>query len=82
MFDPFKSMQGLTGQLQQFMSNPLGALVSKNMGIPQQYMNNADEVIQYLMNTGKISQAQYNELNQKAKQIQKSPDFKKFMGIQ
>lgn len=80
-FDPFGNMQGLAGQLQQFIGNPVGAIMSKKMGIPQEYMNNADEVIQYLMNTGKISQAQYNELNRTAKQIQKSPDFKKFMGI-
>ena len=81
-FDPFGSMQGMVGQLQQFMGNPVGAIMSKKMGIPQEYMNNSDEVIQYLMNTGKLSQAQYNELNKKAKEIKKNPEFMKYMGIQ
>lgn len=74
-------IQGLAGQFQQFMNNPIASLMSKRMGIPQQYMNNPNDAIQYLMNTGKLSQAQYNELNQKAKEIQNNPDFRKIMGI-
>ena len=31
------------------------------MNIPQEYMSNPDDAIQYLMNTGKITQQDYNK---------------------
>ena len=78
MRDPFGSMQNMAGQFQQFMSNPMGFISSRKLNIPQQYLNNPDETIQYLMNTGKLSQAQYNEINTLAKQIQKNPMYKQY----
>lgn len=82
MNDPFGSMQNFLGGFRNFMGDPIKAILAKKMNIPQEYMNNPDDIIQYLMNTGKLSQAQYNEFNKTAKQIQKDPNFKKFMGIQ
>ena len=79
MGDPFGSMQNMLGQFRQFMGNPMGYVMQKNMGIPQEYMKNPDEAIQYLMNTGKLTQQQYNELNKTAKQIQNNPMFKQFI---
>lgn len=79
MNDPFGSMQNFIGSFQQFMGNPMGYVMQKNMGIPQKYLNNPDEAIQYLMNTGKLTQQQYNELNKTAKQIQNNPMFKQFI---
>ena len=73
--------QALLGQFQQFMSNPIASMMSRKMVIPQQYMNDPNDAIQYLMNTGRLSQEQYNEFNKKAKEIQKDPNFKKLMGI-
>ena len=64
MKDPFGSMQGFMGQFQGFMKNP---------------MQNPNEVIQYLMNNGKLSQQQYNQLQNVAKQIQSNPQFQQFM---
>jgi len=78
MSDPFGSLQNMLGQFRGFMGNPMGYIAQKNMGIPQEYMNNPDEAIQYLMNTGKLTQQQYNELNKTAKQIQNNPMFKQF----
>ena len=74
--------QALLGQFQQFMSNPIASMMSRKMVIPQQYMNDPNDAIQYLMNTGRLSQEQYNKFNKKAKEIQKDPNFKKYMGIQ
>lgn len=79
MIDPFGSMQGMLGQLQQFMGNPMAYMASKKFNIPQQYMNNPNDAIQYLMNTGKLTQQQYNEFNKTAKQIQNNPTFKAWM---
>ena len=78
-FDPFESMQNMMGQFRQFMGNPMQFVMQRNMGIPQEYMNNPDEAIQYLMNTGKLTQQQYNELNETAKKIQNNPMFKQFI---
>ena len=69
----------MLGQFRQFMGNPMGYVMQKHMGIPQEYMNNPDEAIQYLMNTGKLTQQQYNEFNKTAKQIQNNPLFKQFI---
>ena len=79
MADPFGNIQNMLGQFQQFMGNPMGYVMQKNMGIPQEYLNNPDEAIQYLMNTGKLTQQQYNEVNEAAKKIQNNPMFKQFI---
>jgi len=79
MNDPFGSMQNFLGGFQQFMGNPMQFIASKKMNIPQEYMNNPDEAIQYLMNTGKLTQQQYNEVNEVSKKIQNNPMFKQFI---
>ena len=76
-FDPFGSMQNMLGQFQQFMGNPLNMI--NKMNIPQEYMKDPNEAIQYLMNTGKLTQQQYNELNQISQKIQNNPMFKQFI---
>lgn len=78
MSDPWGNMQNFLGGFQQFMGNPMQFVASKKMNIPQEYMNNPDDAIQYLMNTGKITQQDYNKANQLAKQIQNNPMFKQF----
>lgn len=49
--------QNLYSQFSQFMQNP-GQMLSK-MGIPSDALSNPDKAVQYLMDSGKISQAQY-----------------------
>lgn len=56
----------------QFKGNPMQAL--SQFGIPQN-MNNPSQVIQYLMNSGKMSQQQYNQLQQIAGQMQNNPQY-------
>ena len=63
----------MASQFQQFMQNPAGMM--SRMGIPQQFSNSPDNIIQYLMNNGKISQQQYNQAVSMAKQLQNSPQF-------
>lgn len=81
MADPFGSMQGFMGQFQGFMKNPMQYMMSKKLNLPQNInpMQNPNEVIQYLMNNGKLSQQQYNQLQNVAKQIQSNPQFQQFM---
>lgn len=77
MQDPFGSMQGMIGQFQSFMSNPVQFMVQRKLNIPQQYMNDPQGAIQYLMNTGKLSQDQYNWAVKQANQLQNNPEFMK-----
>lgn len=53
----------------QFMSNPGQMLQS--MGIPQNLQGNPQAVIQHLMNSGRLSQDDFNRLQQQALQIQR-----------
>ncbi len=58
----------MLGQLKQ---NPM-AMLSRRFKLPQNMnLNNPDEVIQYLMNTGQISQQEYNAKYNQANQIAK-----------
>ena len=55
-------------QVKQFLNNPQQMI--NQMGIPAEYRNNPSGMIQKLMDSGKISQSQYNQLQQTARQIQ------------
>jgi hypothetical protein len=79
MKDPFGSMQGMMNQFRGFIQNPMQFMVQKKLNIPQEMMSNPDTAIQYLLNTGKITQQDYDWAVQQAKQIQNNPDFAKFL---
>ena len=67
--DPFGNMQNMLMQYRQFMQNPTQFLMQRKLDIPQEYMNNPQEAIQHLMNTGKLSQQQYNWASNMSKRI-------------
>lgn len=60
----------------QLIQNPTQIL--QKLNIPQEYVNNPQGAIQYLMNNGKITQAQYNDANNQLKQLQNNPLFKQY----
>ena len=65
------NMAAMIGQFQQFMQNPAAML--QRAGVPQQIASNPNQAIQYLMNSGKISQQQYNQAQSMARQL--GPQF-------
>lgn len=81
MFDPFGSMQNFMGQFQNFFKNPMQFLMQKKLNLPQNInpMQNPQAAIQHLMNSGQLSQEQFNQLKQTAKQIQSNPQFQQFI---
>lgn len=79
MRDPFGSFQGMLGQFQRFIQNPIQYMLQKNLNIPPEYTNDTNGVIQYLMNTGKLTQEQYNWVKQQADQIEHNPQFMQFL---
>lgn len=78
-FDPFGSMQNMIGQFSGFMANPMQFLMQSKLKIPQEYLNDPNRAIQHLMNTGKLSQSQYDWAVKEAQKIQNNPDFKHFL---
>lgn len=70
------NMMSLMNGFRGFMQNPTQAMLQNKFGIPQQFMNDPNGAIQYLLNSGKISQAQYNQIKQMADQLKNDPSFK------
>lgn len=64
------TMNNIMALFQQLQSNPL-QLLSQKFNLPQN-INNPQEIIQHLLNTGQISQAQVNQ----AMQMKNNPMFK------
>lgn len=62
------------GQLASFLRNP-SEYVQNQMGISGNIANNPDAIIERMMAEGRISQAQYNQARQMARQIQNNPAF-------
>ena len=50
--------------LQAFKQNPVQFLAQRNLNIPQNIANDPNAIIQHLMGTGQVSQAQYNRAMQ------------------
>ena len=71
--------QGFMNQFQGFIHNPAQYIMQHRINIPQQYQNNPDEMIKYMMNNGMISQQQYNMANEMSKKITNNPMFNQFM---
>lgn len=58
--DPFGSRQNMMSQYGNFQQNPMQFMAQRGLNVPQQYANDPDGAIQYLMNSGKLTQQQYN----------------------
>lgn len=59
-------MNNIMQMLSQLKANP-AALLSQRFNIPQNMMNNPNDIIQHLINTGQVNQQQYNAVNQAAR---------------
>ena len=62
-------MMGFMNGFQSFMRNPMQFMMQQNMNIPQDIANDPDKIIQHLMDSGKLSQGQYNQAKQMAERI-------------
>lgn len=56
------------GMLNQLRSNPMALLQRAGLNVPPN-LNNPQAIIQHLMNSGQLSQAQMNQAQEIAKQI-------------
>lgn len=60
-------INNIMGMYNQFRSNPMQFMSSMN--IPQQYAESPEKAIQFLMDNGKMSQSQYNQVMQMYRRI-------------
>lgn len=60
---------GFQSQLNSLMSNPSGFLSKFNIDIPSQYQNDPQGLVQYWLNSGRMTQNQLNGLIQRAQQF-------------
>ncbi len=59
----------IQSQYQSFKTNPMGFLAQRNLNIPQQYANDPEGAVRFLMNNGTMSQDVFNRINQMANQL-------------
>lgn len=68
LFNAFSSANaGIMGMMQQFRNNPMGML-KQRFNIPDN-LSNPNAIIQHLLNSGQLSQAQYEQARQMAQQF-------------
>ena len=67
------NLNDIMNMYQQFQRNPMGML-SKRFNIPQE-INNPNDIIQHLLNSGQVSQDQVN----RAMQMRSHPMIQKLM---
>ena len=59
----------MKNQFDLSMRNPMQFLLQRKINIPQEYANDPQGAIQYLMNTGKMSQSTFENLRNQASQM-------------
>lgn len=59
----------MTGKFNQFMQNPIQALMRSKLNIPQQYQNNPQQIANYLVQSGQVNQDTYNRVMQMANKL-------------
>lgn len=61
----------LMASLKALQQNPMQFLAQRRFNIPQNIQNDPNAIIQHLMNTGQVSQEQYNRASQMMKQFRR-----------
>ena len=69
------NFDGFLGQFMGFVQNPVQFLAQRRLNLPQNAFENPKATVQQLMNSGQLSQQQFNQLQQMATQIQNNPQF-------
>lgn len=69
LFSELNGPQSLIGQFESFMKNPMEYLVNKKINIPEQYRNNPQDAVNYLVSSGQMDQQTLNNLRARASQM-------------
>lgn len=71
-FGNMMNVMNMVQKFQQFRTNPVQALLSMNpkLHIPQNIANDYQAVVQHLIDTGQMTQDEFNQFSQMANQFQ------------
>ena len=69
LFNELNGPQSIMGQFSQFMQNPIGYLIERKVNIPEQYRNDPQQAVNYLVSSGQMDQQTLNNLRAKAGQM-------------
>lgn len=61
----------IIAMFQQFMGNPAQMMQRSGLNIPQNIANDPNAIIQHLLSSGRMSQQQYNQLQEMANNLTK-----------
>lgn len=67
---PLGNIANLIQKFKQFSQNPVGALIGMGANIPQNISNNPEATVNYLRNSGQMTDQQFNEFSNLANQFQ------------
>lgn len=70
MGGPLGNMANLMQMFGQFRNNPIGALMSMGCNIPQNIQGSPEAIVNYLRNSGQMSDQQFNQFSNFARQFQ------------
>lgn len=67
----FNSTQNnnIINEFNRFQKNPMQFLIDRKINIPKECMNDPREAVQYLLNSGQMSQESFNQLVHKANSL-------------
>ena len=63
------SNNNIKSQFNNFMQNPMQYLLNQKINIPQEYANDPHGAVQYLLNSGSMSQDTFNKIRNTAMQM-------------
>ena len=72
------NMAGLIGMIQQAAGNMPQMLA--RAGVPQNIQNDPNAIMQHLMNSGQLTQEQYNRLRDMAHMVENNPQYRRMTG--
>ena len=68
--NPMGNFFNMMQMFNQFRQNPIGALMGMGFNVPPHLQNNPEGTVNYLRNSGQMSEQQFNQFSQMAHQFQ------------
>jgi len=68
--NPMGNFFNMMQMFNQFRQNPIGALMGMGFNVPPHLQNNPEGTVNYLRNSGQMSEQQFNQFSQMAQQFQ------------
>lgn len=65
----FSNMGNLMQMFNQFRQNPMGAMMQMGYNVPQHLQNNPEGMVNYLRNSGQMTEQQFQQFSLMAQQF-------------